>query len=104
MGTYMMNYSAFDFFFLIMFGLLGYSMQKLDIPIPPLVLALILGDTLEKTFRQAMVAKSGSLTVFLDLSLIHISTISRRTRRSSCSTIFWAVANSPTRTSRRSPC
>lgn len=66
MGTYMMNYSAFDFYFLIMFGLLGYAMQKLDIPIPPLVLALILGDTLEKTFRQAMVAKSGSLTVFLD--------------------------------------
>jgi putative tricarboxylic transport membrane protein len=41
-------------------------MQKLDVPIPPMVLALILGDTLEKTFRQAMVAKSGSLTVFLD--------------------------------------
>ena len=66
MGTYMMNYSAFDFFLLVMFGLLGYTMQKLDIPIPPMVLALILGDTLEKTFRQAMVAKSGSLTVFLD--------------------------------------
>ena len=66
MGTYMMNYSAFDYFLLVMFGLLGYTMQKLDIPIPPMVLALILGDTLEKTFRQAMVAKSGSLTVFLD--------------------------------------
>jgi putative tricarboxylic transport membrane protein len=66
MGTYMMNYSSFDFFLLILFGLLGYAMQQLDIPIPPLVLALILGKTLEKTFRQAMVAKSGSLTVFLD--------------------------------------
>jgi len=66
MGTYMMNYSAFDFFLLVLFGILGYSMQKLDIPIPPMVLGLILGDTLEKTFRQAMVAKSGSLTVFLD--------------------------------------
>lgn len=66
MGTYMMNYSAMDFFFLVFFGLVGYSMQKLDIPIPPLVLALILGDTLEKTFRQAMVEKSGSLAVFLD--------------------------------------
>ena len=66
MGTYMMNYSPFDFFLLVFFGVVGYSMQKLDIPIPPMVLALILGDTLEKTFRQAMVAKSGSLTVFLD--------------------------------------
>ena len=66
MGTYMMNYSAFDFFLLVFFGIVGYSMQKLDIPIPPMVLALILGDTLEKTFRQAMVAKSGSLTVFFD--------------------------------------
>lgn len=66
MGTYMMNYSPFDFFLLVLFGILGYSMQKLDVPIPPMVLGLILGDTLEKTFRQAMVAKSGSLTVFLD--------------------------------------
>ncbi|MFT3963530.1 tripartite tricarboxylate transporter permease [Propionivibrio sp.] len=66
MGTYMMNYSAFDFFLLIMFGILGFCMQKLDIPIPPMVLALILGDNMETYFRQAMVAKSGSLTVFLD--------------------------------------
>jgi len=66
MGTYMMNYSSFDFFLLILFGLMGFAMQKLDIPIPPLVLALILGDTLEKTFRQAMVASSGSLSVFKD--------------------------------------
>jgi putative tricarboxylic transport membrane protein len=66
MGTYMMNYSAFDFFLLVMFGLLGYVMQKLDIPIPPMVLALILGGTLEKSFRKALVATSGSLTVFLD--------------------------------------
>ena len=66
MGTYMMNYSAFDFFLLVLFGLLGYSMQKLDIPIPPMVLGLILGSTLEKNFRMAMVEKSGSLSVFLD--------------------------------------
>jgi putative tricarboxylic transport membrane protein len=75
MGTYMMNYSPFDFFLLVGFGILGYSMQKLDIPIPPMVLALILGDTLEKTFRQAMVATSGSPTVFLDkpIALFFIS-------------------------------
>ncbi len=66
MGTYMMNYSAFDFFLLVMFGLLGYSMQKLDVPIPPMVLGLILGSTLEKNFRMAMVEKSGSFSVFLD--------------------------------------
>ena len=66
MGTYMMNYSAFDFFLLVFFGLMGYAMQKLDIPIPPMVLALILGSTLEKTFRQAMVVSSGSFSVFLN--------------------------------------
>ena len=66
MGTYMMNYSAFDFVLLVLFGLLGYSMQKLDVPIPPMVLGLILGSTLEKNFRMAMVEKSGSFSVFLD--------------------------------------
>lgn len=80
MGTYMMNYSAFDFFLLIFFGLLGYAMQRLDIPIPPMVLALILGATLEKTFRQSMVASSGSFSVFLNkpiaLFFLGLATIS----------------------------
>ena len=57
---------AFAVILLVLFGLLGYSMQKLDIPIPPMVLGLILGSTLEKNFRMAMVEKSGSLSVFLD--------------------------------------
>ena len=38
----------------------------LDVPIPPMVLGLILGSTLEKNFRMAMVEKSGSFSVFLD--------------------------------------
>ncbi|MDR2614008.1 MAG: tripartite tricarboxylate transporter permease [Candidatus Accumulibacter sp.] len=66
MGTYMMNYSTFDFYLLVVFGCLGYVMQKLDIPIPPMVLALILGDTMEKTLRQALVATDGNPVVFLD--------------------------------------
>ena len=66
MGTYMMNYSTFDFYLLVVFGCLGYVMRKLDIPIPPMVLALILGDTMEKTLRQALVATDGNPAVFLD--------------------------------------
>ncbi|GHU34323.1 hypothetical protein AGMMS50256_27790 [Betaproteobacteria bacterium] len=66
LGTYMMNYSTFDFYLLVLFGILGFVMQKLDIPIPPMVLALILGDTMEKTLRQALVATDGSPVVFLD--------------------------------------
>lgn len=63
MGTYLMNYSAGDFFLLVLFGVGGYIMSKLDIPVPPLVLALILGNTLEQSFRQALTIGNGAPTL-----------------------------------------
>lgn len=60
MGTYLMNYSTSDFFLLVIFGLIGYGMSKLDIPIPPLVLALILGADLEQSLRRALTIGDGT--------------------------------------------
>lgn len=64
MGTYLMNYAVSDFYLLVLFGLLGYFMNKLDIPIPPLVLAVILGGSLEQNFRQALTIGNGTLELF----------------------------------------
>jgi TctA family transporter len=36
------------------FGLVGYFMEKADIPSAPLILAVIVGNSMEQSFRQAL--------------------------------------------------
>jgi putative tricarboxylic transport membrane protein len=64
MGTYFLNYSAFDFVLVSVFALGGYLLAKLEVPIPPLVLALILGRLTEQAFRNAMTISGESLAIF----------------------------------------
>ena len=49
---------------MLVFGVLGYLFKKLDYPLAPLVLALVLGDKAEDSFRQAMLVSQGDLTIF----------------------------------------
>ena len=53
-----------DLSVMLVFGVLGYLFKKLDYPLAPLVLALVLGDMAESSFRQAMLLSDGSLTIF----------------------------------------
>jgi putative tricarboxylic transport membrane protein len=46
------------------FGVLGYIMKKLDYPIVPLVLAMVLGRLAENSLRQALTISGGSLAIF----------------------------------------
>ena len=50
--------------FPLMFGVVGYIFKKLDYPIAPMVLAMIVGDKAEDAFRQSMIMSGGSLTTF----------------------------------------
>jgi putative tricarboxylic transport membrane protein len=43
---------------------MGYLFNKLRYPLPPLVLALVLGDQAESSFRQAMLVSQGDVSVF----------------------------------------
>jgi TctA family transporter len=52
------------------FGVVGYVFKKLDYPLAPLVLAMVLGDKAEDAFRQAMIASDGSMSVFWSNSLV----------------------------------
>jgi putative tricarboxylic transport membrane protein len=54
----------FDVWMMLAFGVVGYTFQKLGYPLPPLVLAIVLGDKAEEGFRQAMLGSQGSLTIF----------------------------------------
>jgi putative tricarboxylic transport membrane protein len=63
-GTYTVNNSMFDVWLMLIFGVLGYLFKKLKYPLAPLVLALVLGDMAESSFRQAMLLSQGSLSIF----------------------------------------
>ena len=47
------------------FGVVGYVFKKLNYPIAPLVLAMVLGDKSEDAFRQSMLLSEGSLSIFV---------------------------------------
>ena len=64
-GIYSINGSTVDVYIMLFFGVVGYLFGKADIPVAPLVLALVLGDVIEQSFRQAMTLSDGSLAIFV---------------------------------------
>jgi len=63
-GTFFLNYSSFDFVIVMIAGIIGYMFSKLEIPLPPLVLALILGGGFEQNLRNSMVLSDGNISIF----------------------------------------
>ena len=63
-GTYSLTYSTLDFVIIVAFGLLGYFVKKLNIPVATFILALILGVKFETSFRQAMIIGKGDFGIF----------------------------------------
>ncbi len=64
-GTYTLSYNVIDFFLLLIFGVFGLFMKVFDIPIAPLVLALIVGAEMEQNFRKAVLSSDGNLSIFV---------------------------------------
>lgn len=64
-GVYSVSNSIFDVSLMIGFGLLGYVMEKLKYSPAPLVLALVLGPVMERTFRESMMISRGELSSFV---------------------------------------
>lgn len=69
-GAYQIANSAFDMWLVLIFGVAGYVFKKLDYPIAPLVLAMVLGDKAEDAFRQSMLMSDGSLSIFWSNPLV----------------------------------
>jgi putative tricarboxylic transport membrane protein len=69
-GAYTVHSAMFDVAMMLVFGVLGYLFKKLRYPLAPMVLALVLGDMAEASFRQAMLGSQGSLSVFWSNPLV----------------------------------
>ena len=62
-GSYAVHDSMIDIWYMLLFGVIGYVFKKLDYPLAPLVLALVLGDLAENALRQSLIMSQGSLLI-----------------------------------------
>jgi putative tricarboxylic transport membrane protein len=69
-GAYTVHSAMFDVVMMMVFGVVGYLFKKLKYPMAPLVLALVLGDMAEASFRQSMLMSQGSLSIFWSNGLV----------------------------------
>lgn len=63
-GAYTLGNNTQDVYLMILFGVVGYLMKKFQYEPAPLVLALVLGPTLESGFRQSLILSNGSFLIF----------------------------------------
>jgi putative tricarboxylic transport membrane protein len=69
-GAYTVHNAIFDVWMMVVFGVLGYVFKKLQYPLAPLVLAIVLGDGAESAFRQAMLVSQGDMSIFFANKLV----------------------------------
>jgi putative tricarboxylic transport membrane protein len=64
-GAYAIHHSVFDVGILVVFGIIGYYMQKFGFATAPLLIAFILSPIGETAVRQSLLMSSGSLLIFV---------------------------------------
>jgi putative tricarboxylic transport membrane protein len=68
-GCYAISSSIVDFYLLIIFGLVGFFMEKADIPTSPLILAVIVGNSMEQSSSSGATAPNTSASSPLNISV-----------------------------------
>ena len=69
-GAFTVHNAMLDVWLMLVFGVLGYVFKKLDYPLAPLVLSLVLGDKAEDSFRQAMLVSQGDVSIMVSNPLV----------------------------------
>ncbi|MBL8700633.1 MAG: tripartite tricarboxylate transporter permease [Alphaproteobacteria bacterium] len=89
-GAYAIDNNPLDVWVTLIFGVIGWLMQRNGFPVSPLVLAVILGGMMESNLRRALVMGQGDLAYFLQrpialailaAALLAIVAVFRRMRR-----------------------
>lgn len=65
MGAYATDSRLFDVWATLAFGCLGYIMRKVELPLPPMVIAFLLAPMLEIALRQSLILSDGNPTIFI---------------------------------------
>lgn len=64
-GSFAVNSSYADLFVTVAGGVLGYFMRKAEVPIPPMVIAMLVAPGLENALRQSLLLSDSGLLIFL---------------------------------------
>ena len=65
-GGYAPTQDMHDIWLMLIFGVVGYLMRKLDYPMAPAVLAIVLGPLAEPALRQSLIISNGSFAIFYE--------------------------------------
>ena len=65
-GGYAPTQDMHDVWLMLAFGIVGYLMRKLDYPMAPAVLAIVLGPLAEPALRQSLIISDGSFSIFFN--------------------------------------
>ena len=87
-GIYLMSFNNFDIFLMIGIAVVATILRLYDFPMPPLILAFVLGGLMEENLRRSLLISDGSwsflwdrpLTIFIMFTILII--------------IFWQIFNS----------
>jgi putative tricarboxylic transport membrane protein len=63
-GSYAVSNNYFDIGVMIVFGLIGFILSKLEVPIAPMVLGIVLGPMAETNLRSALIMSQGQISIF----------------------------------------
>ncbi|QDR83393.1 tripartite tricarboxylate transporter permease [Sporomusa termitida] len=64
LGAYSINNRIFDVWVMLLFGVIGYFMKKLEFPMAATILPFVLGKPIESSFVQSLLMSGGSLSIF----------------------------------------
>ena len=65
-GGYVPTQDIHDVWLMLIFGVVGYLMRKLDYPMAPAVLAIVLGPLAEPALRQSLIGSHGDVMIFFE--------------------------------------
>ena len=65
-GGYAPTQTMHDVWLMFLFGVVGYLLRKLDYPVAPAVLAIVLGPLAERSLRQSLLSSQGDPMIFLE--------------------------------------
>jgi putative tricarboxylic transport membrane protein len=65
-GSFAIRNNVIDVYVMLAFGVIGYVMTRLEIPVAPLAFGLILGPILEENLRRSLIISDGSWLVFIE--------------------------------------
>jgi putative tricarboxylic transport membrane protein len=63
-GGYAPTQTLHDVWLMFIFGVVGYLLRKLDYPVAPAVLAIVLGPLAERSLRQSLLSSQGDPSIF----------------------------------------